>query len=77
MEKYNSMRGPSCGRSGEQSGPQQHIASRLGKESVRVAGPGRVRLLLSAWLTSKICHAKDLTSQKLGKIIAIDLARQM
>ena len=42
----------SCGRSGEQSGPQQHIASRLGKESVRVAGPGRVRLLLSACLVN-------------------------
>jgi len=39
VEKYNSMRGPSCGRSGEESGPQQHIASRLGEESVRVAGP--------------------------------------
>jgi len=34
VEKYKSMRGPSCGRSGEQSGPQQHIASRLGEESV-------------------------------------------
>ena len=52
VEKYKSMRGPSCGRSGEQSGPQQHIASRLGKESVRVAGPGRVRLLLSACLVN-------------------------
>jgi len=52
VEKYKSMRGPSCGRSGEQSGPQQHIASRLGKESVRVAGPGRVRLLLSVCLVN-------------------------
>jgi len=27
-----------------------------------------------AWLTSKICHAKDLVSHKLGKKFNIDLA---
>jgi hypothetical protein len=27
--------------------------------------------------TTKICHAKDLASQKLGQKIAIDLARKM
>jgi len=29
------------------------------------------------WLATKICHAKNLTSQKLDKKIAKDLASQM